>query len=147
MYCLTEEDIEKTLEIIRPYNLSDEAFGENRKIIFALFDRFKIDDSAGLKKWDDIQAKWLINSMTAFQKRIISYLINGEASMGNVIKDLQTISPNANGVSLGGACAGLHRKCNQRKLPHLVKWRQDELGFWFYFLEPKAFPFISKGII
>jgi len=147
MYNLNEEKIDCILDVLWPYIQTDKGLKEHRKLIHALFNAHKIDDYGMKEKtWNEAEVKWIVSTLTARQRIIIMSLVKGESTMSSLISELQKKDPKASGVQVGGAQAGLHRKCNQRLLPYLIKCRQNEKDEWCYSLIPQALPFFKQGI-
>jgi len=146
MYNLNEEKIECILDVLRPYIQTEKGLKENRKLIHALFNAHKVENVMREKTWNETDATWIVSTLTSLQRIIVMNLVKGESKLSNLISALQKEDPKASGVQVGGACAGLHRKCNQRQLPHLIKCRQDEKNEWCYSLIPQALPFFKQGI-
>lgn len=147
-YDLTEKKIEFILDLIRPYIQTEKALKDNLKIVLALFNNHKVETSETKEKaWNVPEANWLISTLTLFQRQIVDHLVkNGESKLDDLVKELQKKTPSAGRITVGGACAGLHRKCNQRQLPHLISQRQGDNDEWLYSIIPQALPFFKLGL-
>lgn len=94
--------------------------------------------------WTEKVAKRFWDQMTQIQKSIIKTLINGNGEaaieeLGNGIRESDL--PWTNNKTIGGALAGLTRKCKNQRIPSIFIWKDEK-----YLINRDAESYMKKYI-
>ena len=139
------------LELFKTANGSpEEIFERHKKMILDLLkdkqisNRNIVSDEESDYEWSDKVAKKFYDRLTKYQISILETLIKGNGVA--TIKELETGIKESNlkwtsNNTIGGALAGLTRKCLKKSIPYVWSFRDGK-----YFINKEAEQFISKYI-